>query len=411
LRYLFLHQNFPGQFVHIVNHALRSRENEVVFLSEPNKSTIDGVRKIAYRTKLGLRQTHPAAQEFEAAMLRAEAVAQAANQVRALGFTPDIIIGHHGWGELLIIRDVWPDVPLLGYFEYFYQTTGADVGFDPEFPTPASDFPRIRAKNAVNLLALALDGHGQTPTVWQRSTYPDWAQESISLVPEGVNLDTCRPDPAACERDFVLGNVRIAPGEKLLTYVSRDLEPYRGFHTLMRALPEILRERPDAHAVLVGGDGASYGFKPPQGTWRDVLLAELGNRLDRDRVHFVGRVAYADYVRLLQRSDAHVYLSYPFVASWSLREALAMGCAIVASDTAMLREFVSQRRNGILVSFHDHNSLAEAVLETLEDQALNARLRRAARRFAEKHLSMADYLATYEALIGRLTNGSGKAAG
>ncbi len=403
MRYLFLHQNFPGQFVHIVNHALRSRENEVVFLSEPNKSVIPGVRKVAYRTKLGSRQTHAPAQEFEAAILRAEAVAQAAHQVRALGFTPDIIIGHHGWGELLNIGDVWPGAPLLGYFEYFYQTSGADVGFDPEFPTPTADFARIRAKNAVNLLALALGGHGQTPTAWQRSTYPAWAQEAISLVPEGVNLEICRPDPASRHRRFTLGDLHIEPGRPVLTYVSRDLEPYRGFHILMRALPRLQRERPDLQAVLVGGDGASYGFKPPNGTWREVLLAELGDKLDRDRVHFVGRIPYPDYVRLLQRSDVHVYLSYPFVASWSLREALAMGCAIVASDTAMLREFITHRRNGLLTPFHDPDKLADAVLTALEDRALNARIRRGARRFAERALSMADYLATYETLIRRLT--------
>jgi glycosyltransferase involved in cell wall biosynthesis len=403
LRYLFLHQNFPGQFVHIVNHALRSRENEVVFLSEPNKSVIPGVRKVAYRTKLGSRQTHVPAQEFEAAILRAEAVAQAAHQVKALGFTPDIIIGHHGWGELLNIGDVWAGTPLLGYFEYFYQTAGADVGFDPEFPTPPADFARIRAKNAVNLLALALGGHGQTPTAWQRSTYPAWAQDAISLLPEGVNLEICHPDPTSRERHFALSDLHIDFGRPVLTYVSRDLEPYRGFHILMRALPQILRERRDLQAVLVGGDGASYGFKPPKGTWREVLLAELGTKLDRDRVHFVGRIPYPDYVRLLQRSDVHVYLSYPFVASWSLREALAMGCAIVGSDTTMVREFITHRRNGLLTPFHDPDKLADVVLTVLEDQALNARIRRGARRFAEKALSMADYLANYEALIRRLT--------
>jgi glycosyltransferase involved in cell wall biosynthesis len=402
VRYLFLHQNFPGQFVHLVRHLAKSTDNDIVFLSEPNRSAIAGVRKIPYKTRGPSRQTYSVAQEFEAALLRADAVAQTATSIKGLGFVPDIIIGHHGWGELLNIRDIWPNAPLLGYFEYFYHTSGTDVGFDPEFPTPPSEFPRIRAKNAVNLLALNLGGHGQTPTEWQRSTYPSWARDKISVLPEGVHLDVCRPDPRIRRRSASFGGVRIDPDKKLLTYVARDLEPYRGFHVLMRALPQILKTRPDMHAVLVGADGASYGFKPPKGCWRELLLAELGDQLDLGRVHFPGRIAYADYTRLLQRSDVHVYLSYPFVTSWSLREALATGCAIVASDTPMLREFVVDGQNGILTPFLDSRRLAERVIEVLEDPALQKRIRLGARRFAEQHLAMDDYLQASEALIGRL---------
>jgi glycosyltransferase involved in cell wall biosynthesis len=404
VRYLFVHQNFPGQFVHLVKHLLAAPDNEVVFITEPNKNVIEGVRKIVYKSRQAARTTHPAAQDLESAVLRAEAVAETAVKLRALGFTPDIMIGHHGWGELLNVRDVWPNAALLGYFEYYYRATGSDVNFDPEFPSPVSDFPRIRAKNTINLLALDLGGHGHTPTEWQRSTYPEWAQAAITLLPEGTNLDICRPDPSIRRAPLDLGRgVILDQTDTVLTYVARDLEPYRGFHVMMRALPAILRERRDLRVVIVGGDGVSYGVKPPVGTWREVMLAEVGGQIDRSRVHFVGRLDYALYTQVLQRSDAHVYLTYPFVASWSLREALASGCAVVGSDTAPVAEFITDGENGVLTPFLDSARLARRVLDLLEDSALRRRIRAGARRFAERRLAMADYLAGCEALIARMT--------
>ena len=318
---------------------------------------------------------------------------------------PDIIIGHHGWGELLDLADVWPGVPMLGYCEFYYRVQGSDVDFDPEFPTPPRMLPVVRAKNAVGLLALNGPGQGQTPTRFQLETYPAWARKRIALLPEGVDLDRCRPDPTTRARPFQLGDLCIAPGAKLVTYVARDLEPYRGFHSVMRALPSILAEREDTQAVLVGGDGVSYGGRLAEGTWREWLLRELGDRLPPGRVHFPGRLGYDDYLRLLQRSDAHVYLTYPFVASWSLREALACGCAVVGSDTAPVREFIRDGANGLLAPFLDPAALAGRVLDLLEDAALAARLRAGARRYAEARLRLADHIAGYESLIRGLVRG------
>lgn len=405
MKYLFVHQNFPGQFLHLVRHLAASGQHELVFITEANENRIPGVRKILYRID---RSAAPGifrdAQEFELATRRAHAVAQTAAQLRSLGFTPDIIIGHHGWGELLNLHDIWPGAPLLGYHEFYYRTNGLDVNFDPEFPTPEAAYARIRAKNAVNLLALTNPGYGQAPTRFQRSTYPAWAQPGISLIPEGVNLATCRPDPALRAAPFELGPLLISPQETLVTYVARDLEPYRGFHVVMRALPRLLRARPDLRVVLVGGDGVSYGAKLANTTWREWLLNEVGP-LDPGRVHFPGKLDYAQYIRLLQRSDAHVYLTYPFVASWSLREALACGCAIVASETAPVQEFVIEGATGRLTPCLDPARLSERVLDTLEDGDRTAAMRSAARGWAEANLRMADHLAAYEALIGRLVGG------
>ena len=406
MKFLFVHQNFPGQYLHIVRHLAESKKHDLVFLSEPNANHIPGVRMVPYPKPEGPSpETHVGTRELDAALRRADVVTRTAANLKQLGFEPDMIVGHHGWGELLNICDVWPDVPLLGYLEFYYCTNGIDVGFDPEFPIHPADFPRIRAKNAVNLLALNLGAHAQTPTRWQLSTYPEWAREKITLLSEGVNLDVTKPNPQMRRRNFVIGGATIKPTDKLITYVSRDLEPYRGFHLMMRAIPHMLRARKDIRVVLVGADGISYGVAPPEGCWREKMLAELGNDIDPNRVLFPGRIDYQLYVSMLQRSDAHVYLSYPFVASWSLREALATGCVVIGSDTPTVREFITHEQNGLLASFFDPKGLAEAVLRVLEDAALARRLRENARQYAEKNLAMADYLAAYEALIAKLTGG------
>jgi glycosyltransferase involved in cell wall biosynthesis len=404
VKFLFVHQNFPGQYLHLVRHLVRAKKHDVVFISEPNPNRIDGVRVVPYPKPPGPpAEVHVAARELDAALRRADIVAHTAQNLKQLGFRPDIIIGHHGWGELLNVRDVWPDTPLLGYFEFYYSADGIDVGFDPEFPTHPAEHPRIRAKNGVNLLALNLGAHGQTPTQWQLSTYPEWARPYITLLPEGVDLDVCKPSAEVRRRPLKINGTTIRPGDKLVTYVARDLEPYRGFHVMMRAVPHLLRARKDVRVVLVGADGISYGRPPPEGTWRQKMLQELGDKIDPSRVLFPGRLDYKLYAAMLQRSDAHVYLSYPFVASWSLREALASGCVVVGGDTPTVSEFVRHEKNGLLVPFFDSKALANTVLRALEDASLTRRLREGARRYAEQQLAMRDYLARYEELIGNIT--------
>jgi glycosyltransferase involved in cell wall biosynthesis len=405
LKFLFVHQNYPGQFLHITRHLVAANRHEVVFITEPNPNELAGVRKVPYvRPTLDIPDTHMAARELDNGVRRAETVFKTAFGLRHLGYQPDIIIGHHGWGEMLNLRDLWPDAAMLGYFEFYYQYDKADVGFDPEFPADSLDFPRIRAKNAINHVALNLGGAGQTPTKWQLSTYPDWAQPKIDLVWEGVDLEMCSPDPNAHKKTLKVGGMTIRPTDKLVTYVSRDLEPYRGFHVMMRTLPDLMRARKDLKVIMIGGDGISYGAPPRQGgNWREAMLAEVGKDIDMDRVVFPGRVPYSTYLAALRRSDAHVYLTYPFVASWSLREALAIGCPVIGGDTETVREFITHGENGLLTPTLEPRTLARAILGLLEDKALTRKLRTNARAYAERHLAMADYLSSYCGLIGRLT--------
>jgi glycosyltransferase involved in cell wall biosynthesis len=346
---------------------------------------------------------HGHAREYNIAAVRAEFVANTGRSLRDLGFVPDIIIGHHGWGELLDLVDVWPGVPILGYFEFYYSPFGQDVNFDPEFPIAETQFARIRAMNIINLLALSLDQHGQTPTQYQLTRYPDWAQAKIRVLPEGAQLDVCKPDPAMRKAPLAIGDFKINPKDKLVTFVARNLEPYRGYHIMMRALVPLLRARKDVKVVMIGGDDVSYGARLEGSTWKLFMEKELHGQYDATRVLMPGQVPYEQYVQLLQRADTHVYLTYPFVASWSLREALACGCAIVGADVEPVSEFITHGQNGLLTPGLDSARLSDTVLTLLEDTKLNKRLRTGARAYAEQHLDMATHIAAFEARIEELT--------
>ena len=378
--------------------------NEAVFISEPNSNAIERVRRIFYTPpKPDQEGTHQVARDFDIAARRGETVAAMAGNLKRLGFMPDIIIGHHGWGELLNLPDVWPGVPILGYFEFYYRTNGQDVDFDPEFPITAERFPRIRAMNIINLLAIGMEQHGQTPTEWQLTRYPQWARGGMRVIREGAHLDVCRPDPAARKKPFSIGDFHVAPHEKLVTYVARNLEPYRGFHVMMRALEDLLKARSDVKVIMVGGDEVSYGARLAVGNWREHFQKEMAGRYDASRVLLPGQIAYPVYLNMLQRSDAHVYLTYPFVASWSLREALACGCAVIGADVESVAEFITPGQNGLLVPCLDPRNLARSILTLLEDDKLNRRLRAGARRYAERFLDMKDYIAAMQATIAELT--------
>jgi glycosyltransferase involved in cell wall biosynthesis len=410
VNFLFVHQNFPGQYVHIVRSLLADNEarpgtHEIVFMTEPNQNQMPGVRKVTYAKPPGISPSLAwDTREFEMASRRGQAAYRGALQIKALGFQPDVIIGHHGWGELLNLVDAFPGVPIIGYFEFYYRILGTDVNYDPEFPLDQAIFGGVRGKNSTNLLALNLEQYGQTPTKWQHSTYPEWAKKQIRIVEEGVDLEQCKPNPALRRKTLTVGKLTVTPKQRLITYVARNLEPYRGFHTVMRALPQILREHPDVVVSLVGGDEVSYGTMPRQGgNWRNLLMKEVGDGIDLSRVHFMGKVAYDDHLALLQRSDAHVYLSYPFVASWSLREALACGCVVVGADTPTVTEFVQHEVTGLITPTLDHNALAVTVRRALNEPKLTAKIRVNAREFAEKKLGMADYILRYRAYIEEVT--------
>ncbi len=392
---LFIHQNFPGQFKHLAPALAAEPGNRVLALMLGQNTASQwrgGVEIHSYQAaRSSSRDIHPWVADIETKTIRGEACFRAALALAAGGFTPDVIIAHPGWGETLFIKEVWPDARLGIYCEFYYHTRGATIGFDPEFPDTDPGTPcRLRLKNANNILHFDIADAAIAPTRWQASTFPQPFRAKIAVIHDGI--DTRRLAPADDVWLKIGDSLKLTRDDEVITFVNRNLEPVRGYHVFMRALPELLRRRPKARIFIVGGDEVSYGAKSPDGkSWKLIYLEELQGRIppaDLGRVHFVGKLPYPDLIRLLQLSTVHVYLTYPFVLSWSLLEAMSIGCAIVASDTQPLQEAISHGETGRLVDFFDGAALVEEVVSLLEDPAERQRLGHNARAFAIEHYDL-----------------------
>lgn len=406
MKILFVHQNFPGQYRHLAIHLAAVPGNQVVAITQRRDMQLPGVKNIVYKPQREVTpQMHHYLRKTEADVLNAQSVARAALGLKRSGFVPDIMLGHNGWGEILYLKDVFPQTPLLGYFEFFYRFSGADVGFDPGEALTFDTAPRIRTKNLGNLLGLDAADAGQCPTLWQKSTYPERYHPMLRVIHEGIDTDLALPDAKARLTLPALG-IDLAAGDEVVTYVARNLEPYRGFPSFMRSLPAILERRPNAHALIVGGDEVSYGVRLSKGqSYRQLLLDELGDTLDLRRVHFLGKVPYPVFMRILQISRVHVYLTYPFVLSWSMLEAMAAGCLLIASRTAPVEEVIHDGENGLLVDFFKPVEIAERVVTALEDRTLFTALRENARRtIIEKYDLKTICLPQQLAMIEEVTN-------
>lgn len=410
MRVLFVHQNFPGQYKHLAPALAARPGNEVLALAINKQPELPGVKTRYYEPKRGTsKDVHPWITDLETKVIRGEAVAKVAAELKAGGFDPDVICAHNGWGEALFLKDVWPDAPLLSFVEFFYQAHGADFGFDPEYGSAGlGPTCRLRMKNANHLLNLLASDWGVSPTEFQKSTVPAVFQNKISVIHDGIDTALVRPDPNA-RITLKRAGVALGRADEVITFVNRNMEPYRGFHIFMRALPEIQRRRPRAFVLIVGGDEVSYGAPLPNGqTYRQKLLAEVGDRLDMERIRFVGRIPYDDFLKVLQVSAVHVYLTYPFVLSWSMLEAMACECLVVGSATPPVEEVIADGENGILVDFFSPGGIADAIDKVLDHpdrmQALRTRARQTIIERYDLHgLCLPRHLALVDAVAaGRL---------
>lgn len=389
MNFLFIHQNFPGQFKHLAP-ALVNAGHDVtaLILGKINAQRWSGVKLVPYSVSRGnAQEAHPWAVDFESKVIRGEACLRASLQLKHQGYYPDVIVAHPGWGESLFLKEVWPKAKLKLYCEFFYQASGADVGFDPEFsPSDPADAGRVIVKNANILLQFQNADAACSPTYWQANTFPEHISKKISVIHDGIDTDGLRPNP---DVQFALNSGRVLTRkDELITFVSRTLEPYRGFHVLMRSLPTLLKERPNAEVLIAGkAEGIGYGPQPTDRTsWKQQFISEVFPKLDesqRARVHFFNTLPYNQFLSLLQVSTVHVYLTYPFVLSWSLLEATSVGCAVVASDTPPLQEAITHNENGLLVDFFNAEALAESVCRLLDNPERRAELGAKAREFAK----------------------------
>ncbi len=382
MKILFVHQNFPGQFLHLAP-ALVARGHDCRALTDDANKRNSPIP--TWRYKHDAPKVDPAAtrlgRNYVTMSDRGVTVARAARQLREReGYVPDVIFGHSGWGETLFLKEVWPEAKLLVYAEFYYRGRGADVGFDPEFSPPSFDQVMIAQGRTAHLgQALTHADKGLSPTFWQASTYPAPLRTMIEVIFDGVNTDQLVPD-AAASLTLPSGQV-LKAGDEVLTFVNRNLEPYRGYHIFMRALPAVLAARPQAQVAIVGGDEVSYGSPPRQGgTWKELFLSEVRDRLDLSRVHFLGKVPYPQFVSLLQVSRVHAYLTYPFVLSWSMVEAMAAGCLVVGSRVPPVEEVIRDGFNGRLVDFFDVPGWEKVLAESLATPARFDTLRRQARK-------------------------------
>ena len=384
MKILFIHQNFPGQFKFLAP-ALSSQGHEVLALtlSSTNINNKD-IKVFKYEVSRGSSSNiHPWVADIESKTIRAEGCFRAAYKLKKDGFNPDIVIAHSGWGESLFIKKVWPNTKLGIYCEFYYNNEN-DVGFDPEFPiTDYADDCRIWLKNINNILHFDIADSGLSPTKWQASTFPKPFRDRITVIHDGIDTIRIQPNSSI---SLDVGSLTLSKSDEIITFVNRNLEPYRGYHTFMRSLPGLLKRRPNAHVFIVGGDKVSYGAAPPSpNSWKEIYIKEIRPLMtdsDWSRVHFLGTLPYSKFIPLLQISTVHVYLTYPFILSWSLLEAMSAGCAIVASNTKPLLEAIKHEETGLLVDFFDAKELENNICRLLDNENLRDKLSQNARLYA-----------------------------
>ena len=383
MRFLFIHQNFPGQFPHI-SRELAIRGHEVVAIGDMENLKQRGIphpsiQRFAYEppTKASAAM-HPYLRSYEVYIRRGQAVVRIALELVKKGFRPDVVVSHPGWGEALFLKDVFPDASHIHYCEFFYHAEGADVGFDPEFPMSLDDRLRIRIKNSTQLTGLDYADAGLSPTSWQASLYPESFRSRIQVIHDGIDTNIVKPDANASVQ---INDKVLTVKDEVITFVARNLEPYRGFHIFMRMLPALLAERPAAQVLIVGGNEFSYGQPAPAGkSWRDFYFEPIRHLIDESRVHFLGKIPHPQYLKVLQISTVHVYLTYPFVLSWSMLEAMAAGCLVIGSATPPVQEVLRHEENGLLCDFFDVDAWVKCVTTALKSRKKLSPLRLAARK-------------------------------
>lgn len=405
MRVLFLHPNFPAQFRHVAAVLGKDPNNQIIFgtKNENRDWVIPGVRKVLFTpSRDPYPGTHHYIRPLESAVIYGQAVFRMADQLKSEGFIPDLIYGHSGWGPTLFIKDVFPDSQLMCYFEWFYNARGADSDFDPAEPLQLDDIPRIRMKNASILTDLYSCDWGLSPTYWQKSQFPAEFHNKISVLHDGVDTDFFKPNPGA---KLVLPNLDLSGVDEIVTYVSRGLEPYRGFPEFMEAIAYLLERRPNCHVVIVASDRVCYGKSLDNGkTYKQLMLEKIP--LDMSRVHFVGALPYGLYLKVIQASSVHVYLTRPFVLSWSMIESMSTGCLVVGSATAPIQEVIQDGYNGLLADFFAPKQIADRIEEVLKHPNRMAQIRANARQTVLERYSHASLLYQHIQIMKDVANRS-----
>lgn len=403
MKVLFLHNNFPAQYRHLAVALAKDKNNQVVFGTKNREVSLPGIYKAIFKPS---RNPHPTTHHYvrplEDAVLHGQAIFKLTDRLKAHGFVPDVICGHSGWGPTLLVKDAFPDTPLICYFEWFYHACGSDADFDSTEPLNADDIARIRVKNAPILIDLYTCDRGLSPTYWQKSQFPQEFDSKISVLHDGVDTAYFKPNPGSF---LVLPNLDLSGVDELVTYVARGMEPYRGFPQFVEAIAYLQEQRPNCHVIIVGSDRVCYGKPLPDGgSYKDLMLKQV--TLDLTRVHFTGSLPYEQYLQVIQASSVHVYLTRPFVLSWSMLEAMSTGCLVVGSNTAPVTEVIQDGENGLLVDFFSPQEIAARIVEVLKHPTQMAEIRAKARKTVLERYALVDLLPQHVQLLEKVANRS-----
>lgn len=373
---LFLHRDFPGQFKYIAPEISKNPLNLVLFITAEDKiASVAGINKLVYKAPSAAKQCHQFARTFEENVLHGRAAAEIAVAMKQKRIIPDIIFAY-SWGLGMFMKDVFPDVPVLNYFEWFWNAEGAVVGFDGN-PLSTDKKAELRASNAQILVDLCSCDGGISPTEWQKQQFPKDFHDKIKVIHDGVDTEVCKPDANAT---FFIPdkNSTLTAKDEVITYATRGMEPYRGFPQVMEAIEKLQKLRPNAHFVIGGEDRVCYGEKLSHGSYKQMMLKKLN--LDMNRIHFVGGLTFNDYLKILQISSVHIYSTMPFVLSWSILEAMACECCVVASRTAPVLEVMKDNKSGLLFDFYNVDELVKKVEFALNNPAKSTEIRKTARQ-------------------------------
>src|SRR5574344_1845906 len=367
---LFLHRRFPGQFRYLAAAFAADKNNRVVFIREDTKNRISGGEKRIYK-HVYKEDKKSQSKIFDVAVSHGKAAVEVAKKLREEGFIPDVIYGFSGWGTSLYIKEVYPDVPFLCYMEWIDNADSSIAEFEGR-ELGDKELKQMNLDNAYIMDELKACDYALCPTFWQKSQFPFIYHNKICVIPDGIDTQRCAPDS---EAKFLVKdkNIELTCEDEVITYGTRGMEPYRGFPQFMEAIEQVLKKRPKAQVVIAGDDKVFYG-EDTGISYKEKMLENLD--LDMDRVHFTGTIPFKDYVKMLQISSAHVYLSYPFVLSWSILDAMSTGCCIIASHTAPVTEVIKDKNNGLLASFFNSNDIALKIEYALENKEKAEKIRK-----------------------------------
>lgn len=403
MKILFMHNNFPGQYRRITSFLAKKKSVKMFATTLETNSQKYAIKDVRYKPHRAVtKNIHPAVVSTEQAVLMGQSAFKSLLGVRKKGFRPDIILSHSGWGANMFLKDIFPQSKLLTYYEWYYYSRNSDGDFLSKNPYDPNGQMRIRMKNTPILQDLAAMDWGQSPTYFQHSKLPKIFQKNVSVLHDGVDTRFFAPED---DVSVQIGDVTLSAEDEVITYVARGMEPYRGFPQFMETVSKLQKLRPNLHVVMLGNDRVAYGSTRSDGkTYKEWAMEEFD--FDMKRLHMPGLQPLETFKKLMQITSAHVYLTVPFVLSWSLMEAMSTGALIVGSDTDPVREVITDGENGVMVDFFDTDALVSKLCHILDNKAEYHPLKERARATILERYAAEDLLPQYWQLIQSVANGS-----